>query len=292
MDLVPYKVCTFNCIYCQVGRTTRHTAERAAFVPVNDVIGEVREKLAIGARPDYVTLSGSGEPTLHSGLAEVIAGIKKLTEVPVAILTNGSLLSDPDVRKACALADVVLPSLDAGDEEQFQRINRPCAGFTLEDLVAGMAAFREEYGGEIWLELFLIKGINDDEHSAANLNRLIARIRPDRVQLNTAVRPTAEADAKALSPEEMDHLCERFGPKAEVIADFSKVHEEPAFAAQREDVLDMLRRRPCTLDDVAAGLGLQRNEAAKHIAELTRAGAIESERRGDREYFRPKCVGS
>ena len=288
VDLVPYKVCTFDCIYCQVGRTTRHTTMRAEFVPVADVIEEVRQKVAHGVRPDYVTLSGSGEPTLNRGLGEVITGIKRITDVPVAILTNGSLFTDPEVRKACALADLVLPSLDAGDEKLFQYINRPCPGLTLEKLVEGLAAFRAEYHGKIWLEVFLLDGVNASVADIEQINQHIARIRPDRIQLNTAVRPTAEAYAQALSKDDMDRLCRLFRPEAEVIADFSKVHEEPRFAAQREEVLDMLRRRPCTLDDVAAGLAIQRNEAAKHVAELRRNDEIESEWRGDREYFKPK----
>ena len=131
VDLTPRKVCSFDCIYCQVGRTTRKTTEREQFMAASEIIAEVRQKLKTVPRPDYITLSGSGEPTLHAGIGEIIDGIQRITDVPVAVMTNGSLFYDPEVRRACLHADLILPTLDAGDEETFQAINRPAAGLTL-----------------------------------------------------------------------------------------------------------------------------------------------------------------
>ena len=286
VDLIPRKVCTLDCVYCQVGRTTTRTTDRSAFVPEGAIIGEVCEKLKRVPRPDYITLAGSGEPTLHAGLGAIIEGIKGVTCVPVAVLTNGTLLHNANVRAACRNADLVLPSLDAGDEEIFQRINRPAPALTLELIVSGMEAFRREYDGQIWLEVFFIKGINDAPGHVKKIRALVERIRPDRVQLNTAVRPTAEADVKALTEKELEKLCHLMGPCTEIIADFKRVHEQPAFAAKSDEVLAMIRRRPVTLDDISAGLGIHPNEASKYVEELLAKKQVTSERRGEREYFR------
>jgi len=288
VDPVIFKTCSFDCIYCQLGRTTCKTIERKAYVPADELVEEVRARLAEGPRPDYVTMSGSGEPTLHAGLGDIIARVKEVSDVPVAVLTNGSLLYEPDVRAACARADLVVPSLDAGDEETLQRINRPESSLTLERIVEGLIRFREEYSGQMWLEVFLAAGVNDTPDQAARIRALCDRIRPERVQLNTAVRPTAEQSAVALSQEDMDNLCPLFGPTAEVVADFTKERMDRGFAVRRDEVLDMLRRRPCTLDDVAAGLSAHRNEVAKYVHELVTSGLIESEWRGEKQYFKAK----
>ena len=288
VDLVPHKVCTLDCIYCQVGRTTRKTVVRETFVPVETILSEIAEKLRAVPRPDVITLAGSGEPTLHAGLDDIIDGIKKLTDISTAVLTNGTLLSDPAVRTACKKADIVLPSLDAGDEETFRRINRPAEGITLEQLVHGLEVFRKEYTGQLWLEIFFVSKINDSHDHARKIGGLIERIRPDRIQLNTAVRPTAEEDVHALTPDKMSALCKIMGPKAEVIADFKHLDKPPAFAAKIEDVLAMIRRRPVTASDIAAGLGIHPNETVKLVEELLRKDLIVRERRGDRDFLRSR----
>jgi len=154
VDLVPFKTCTYDCIYCQLGRTTNKTVERRQWVPLDDVLAELKEKLA--TRPDYITLSGSGEPTLYSRLDELIAGIRSMTDVPVAVLTNGSLLWQEDVRRQLMDAHLVIPSLDAGQGAMFQAVNRPHESISFEQMLEGLIAFREEYYGEYWLEVFLL----------------------------------------------------------------------------------------------------------------------------------------
>ena len=191
VDLVPFKSCSFDCVYCQVGRTTDKTLERREFVPLDDVLAEVERKLAGDVFPDYITMSGSGEPTLYSRLGELIRGIKARAEVPVAVLTNGSLLSDPAVREELLAADLVVPSLDAGGEALYRRVNRPHIDATYEKLVEGLIAFREAYENALWLEVFLLGSITDDEARA--LAETASRVNPDRIQLNTVARPPAEA---------------------------------------------------------------------------------------------------
>ena len=286
VDLVPYKVCSLDCIYCQVGRTTNKTIARKIFVPVGTILSEIREKLKAGPRPDVITLAGSGEPTLHAALGDIIAGIKQMTDIPVAVLTNGTLLSHPAVRTDCRQADMVLPSLDAGDEETFQLINRPAEGVSLEQLVHGLEVFREEYSGHIWLEIFFVAGLNATPEHAQKIRALVDRIRPDRIQLNTAVRPTADDGVRALTPDALSDLCALMGPKAEVIADFKHVDKPHEFAAKVDDVLAMIQRRPVTVDDIAAGLGIHSNEAVKLVEELLKKELVVRERREGREFLR------
>jgi len=286
VDLVPFKVCSFDCIYCQLGPTTMKTVERRAYVPVDELVDDVRKALASGDRPDYITLAGSGEPTLHLHLDEIILRIKKLSDIPVALLTNGSLFYRETVRRDAALADLVLPSLDAPNAEVFERINRPHASIEFKRLVDGLIQFRQEYAGQIWLEVFFLKGLNDADADAAEFNAHIEHICPDKIHLNTAVRPTAEASVCRVSPENMARLCELLGPKASIATGPEDVHVQHGFAAAREQVLGLLIRRPCTLSDVAGGLGVHANEAIKHIDTLLVEQRIVAERRGPETYYR------
>jgi len=169
VDVVPFKVCTLDCIYCQLAKTTHRTIERKDYVPVESVLAELKDNLAQAIKADFITISGSGEPTLNSRLGELIDGIKKLTSIPVAILTNGTLLYRQDVRADCCCADVVLPSLDAADEQTFQKINRPHPELSIKKLIEGLCTFRDEYAGQIALEVFLIDGFNTDTEQIAKI---------------------------------------------------------------------------------------------------------------------------
>ena len=189
VDLVPFKTCSYDCIYCQLGRTTCRTVNRQEWVPMDVVLDELKLKLA--SRPDYITLSGSGEPTLHSRLGELIEHIQAMTAVPVAVLTNASLLWQKEVREEVALADVVLPSLDAPDPERFAFINRPHPEITFDRLLDGLEMFRRECAGKYWLEVMLLDGYTTLPPQVRQLAEYVRRIRPDKVQLNTAVRPPA-----------------------------------------------------------------------------------------------------
>lgn len=285
VDLVPPKTCAFDCIYCQLGPTPRTTIERADYVPVRQVVEEVRERLAEGPRPDFVTLSGSGEPTLHTSFGEVATGVRQFTDVPIALLTNGAMFDLPEVREACAAIDLVLPSLDVGDEETFQRVNRPHPGLTLEKVVSGLARLCHEFEGEIWLEVFIVEGVNSSEEQVRRIKANVERIGPDRIQINTAVRPPAEEDVAAASSQRLAEICETLGPQAEIIAP-SRVFEEADDArAEKEEVLAMLRRRPCRLQDIADGLGIHRNEAVKYVGALLDEGAILRRQRRYETYY-------
>jgi wyosine [tRNA(Phe)-imidazoG37] synthetase (radical SAM superfamily) len=285
VDIVPFKVCTLDCVYCQLGRTTKKTAERKDYVPVETVLAELKDALEEGVKTDFITISGSGEPTLNSQLGELIDGIKKITDIPVAIITNGTLLHREDVRADCAKADVVVPSLDAGDEAAFQRVNRPHKDISIEKLVDGLVAFRKEFPGQIWLEVFLVEGLNTDTTEIEKIKGLIKRIRPDKVQLNTAVRPTADPAIKKVDAEKLQTIARRIGGGCEVVADFPPLHSDKLMHSTAKDILSMLKRRPCSLDDICSGLGIHRNEALKHITELQHRGLIDFKGKNGKTFF-------
>jgi len=289
VDVVPFKVCTLDCVYCQLGNTTNKTIERKDYIPIEQVLAELKDRLNEGLQADFITLSGSGEPTLNSRLGELIDGIKKVTDIPVAILTNATLLYREDVRADCAKADVVVPSLDAGDEETFGKINRPHRDISIEKLISGLCAFRREFAGQIWLEVFLVDGLNTDADRIAKIDGLIKRIQPDKVQLNTAVRPTAEAGVKKLDDEKLQAIADQLGERCEVVTDsLPSRHGEHIEGRETtpEDVLSMLKRRPCSLSDICSGLAIHRNEALKYIGHFQRQGLVDSEEKNGTTFFK------
>jgi wyosine [tRNA(Phe)-imidazoG37] synthetase (radical SAM superfamily) len=286
IDLVPHKVCTCDCIYCQIGKTTEKTLERKEYVSVVEILEEV--KVFLGESPsaaDFLSLGGSGEPTLHSGIRSIIQGIKSLTSIPVAVITNGFLLCDPTVREDLLSADAVLPSLDAASEEVFQRINRPCAGFSLEGMIAGMSEFRESFRGKIWLEILFCKGVNDSEEELQQMKGAIGRIRPDRIDLNTVVRPPSEKGALPLGREEMERIRAFFGEKAEIIAEFNRPPTEVSTGETGERILRVLERRPLSVRDISLGLGIPENDLNKAIEALVAEGKVRSRHFGDVLYY-------
>ena len=283
VDLVPFKTCTYNCIYCQLGRTTNKTMQRKEWVPLDKVVEGL--KVCLSSNPDYITLSGSGEPTLYSRIGELIAEIKEMTEIPVAILTNGSLCWLPEVRRNIMDADLIIPSLDAGSDYYFQYVNKPHIDISFDRMLQGLIDLRNEYEGQYWLEVFLLGGVTSTEQEIQNLAQCIERISPDRVQVNTVTRPPAESFALPVSMDHLEALSAQLAEKAEIIADYQHVHAQKSFTAAREDVLDLLRRRPCSIEDIAEGLGLHRNEVVKYVEDLSHQGQIHSETQDDRLYY-------
>ncbi|KAB2928229.1 MAG: radical SAM protein [Leptonema illini] len=280
VDLVPKKVCSLDCVYCEAGATTRLTVERKEYVPYADLTAELTQFFSSGnPDPDYVTFSGSGEPTLNSRIGDVIAFIKGIRpHIPVAVLTNGTLLSDPEVRKALLAADVVLPSLDAATPRAFRRINRPEKSLSLEGHIDGLVAFRDEFPGRIFLEVFLLPGYNTDEDDILALRKAITRIRPDAIQLNTLDRPGVLEDLRSATAEELQQVIDLLDlPHIEIIA---SAPQRQAGGAWRRDmeaaIVGTIARRPCTLEDLAEILGHHVNEINTCLEVLTAQGIVEA----------------
>lgn len=286
VDILPFKTCTLDCIYCQLGRTRRTSRRRRSWVPFKDVLGQVRGALRSGQRIDAVTFSGSGEPTLNKDLGRLIRAIKKMTEIPVVVLTNGTLLGRKDVRTELAAADIVVPSLDAATEAVFRRVNRPHASLTAARMIEGLVEFRKGFCGRIWLEIMLVKGVNDSPAHLRALERAADRIRPDRIHLNTVVRPPAEIRARPLSPARLEKIRRQFGPRAEVIASFGKKGQVAGSSGLEHDVLATVGRRPVTVEDITAALGLHRDEVLKTLSHLLEKKSVRTVVHGGRTFFR------
>jgi len=287
VDLVPFKVCSYDCIYCQLGRTTNLTTELGEYLPVDAMLIELSEKLKEEPPPDFIGLAGSGEPTLHSRIGELISGIKGLTSIPVAVLTNGSLLWKPEVQAGLAEADLVMPSLDAGCRTTFGRVSRPHPDISFQRMVDGLLTFSHGFKGEIWLEVFLLAGITDRREEVERIAAIASSMRLSRVQLNTVARPPAESSALTVSRDELEKLRELFPRPCEVIAE-SRARPQGSsseVANAEEKIVALLSRRPCTVEGIATGLGLHPNEVLKHLDVLCTKGIIRSDRRGPAVFY-------
>jgi wyosine [tRNA(Phe)-imidazoG37] synthetase (radical SAM superfamily) len=270
IDLVPFKTCTYDCIYCQLGRTTNKTMERLSYVPVKEILNELKVKLASGERPDYISIAGSGEPTLHSYVGELIGMIKNMTSIPVAVLTNGSLLYLPEVRTALMKADLVIPSLDAGDETMFRYVNRPHDGISFDNMVKGLIEFTDYFPGQVWLEVLLISGVTGMAADVEKIATWANKIGAGKVQLNTVCRPAAEEFACAVERSQMENLASLFTGAVDIISDdeFVDLSVTAAKDVVGKDIVSLLARRPCTLTGICSGLSLHPHDAAKKLKKL------------------------
>ncbi len=276
VDLVPFKTCTYDCIYCQLGRTTNKTTERKEYLPIADILVELEQAFAEGSTPDYVSLAGSGEPTLHARVGEAIREIKRLTSAPVAVLTNGSLLGLREVQDALMEADLILPSLDVGEERLFSCVNRPHPDIEFEMMIDGLCEFRERFQKPVWLEVFLLAGVTGIISEVKKIAALAERIRPERVQLNTVSRPPAEEFAYPVPGSDMEDFANLFDGGAELITDDGFGGSPPLTltAVIDKDILALLSRRPSTAQDVSAGLGMHIGEATKRLQALVDRGVV------------------
>jgi wyosine [tRNA(Phe)-imidazoG37] synthetase (radical SAM superfamily) len=285
VDLIPPKTCPYNCIYCEVGPTTCQSQERFSF-QTEEIIQELAGYFETpGVRPDVITLAGSGEPTLNLGLGRIIREIKAMSPIPVAVLTNGALLYLPEVRRELSGADIVLPSLDAARDETYTAINRPLPELSLDSLLDGLTAFRREYQGRIWLEVLLLKDLNDTQEELTLLRRAIAKIAPDKIQLNTAVRPVVADAARPLDQSEMEAAAAALGGPVEVIAAFSRA-DIAGSPREDDDFVEMLSRRPMTAPDLAQALGLPLVQVVARLKRLQDSGRISHDRYHDEEFYR------
>jgi len=220
LSLTPYKICNFDCVYCQLGKTTEKTSQRKEYAKIGEIIDEL--KLWLTSNPqeakslNYITLSGSGEPTLNIKISDLIQEIKKITDIPVAVITNSSLLPDAAVRRDLSAADLIVPSLDSVSPKDFQGVDRPVAGISVENIIDGLASLRKEFRGKIWLEVMLVKGVNDDIRQIKKLKEAVDKINPDKIQLNSPVR-TAEPNIFAVDKNKLKKIKEILGDKAEII---------------------------------------------------------------------------
>jgi len=287
VDIIPFKVCSLDCVYCQLGPTTKKTVQPKEYFSEQEILDQIKKKIESSSRIDYITFSGSGEPTLNSHIGDLIKKIKKITDIPVAVLTNSTLLSRKEVRGALKQADLVVPSLDGATQEVFEKINRPHAALKTENIIEGLRQFRKEFKGKLWLEVILVRGMNDSESHLKALKKAIHEIKPDRVQLNTVIRPPSEKFAKPLSKKEMEKIRDFIGNNCEIVAHFHKKGLTPEEEDIKDIILDMIHRRPVTVEDISESLGRHKNEVLKHIDMLKRENKIKAVSYENKDYYEP-----
>ena len=267
IDVIPHKTCSYNCIYCQLGSEENTITDLTNYYSVDEIIYELKEALLNNKNIDYITFTGSGEPTLYKDLKKLIYEIKQITDIPVCIITNGSLLYKQEMRSNLLLADLIIPSLDAGNEETFKLIDNPNKEIDFDKMVEGLIEFKKVFKGEYWLEIFLLKDINDNEDELDDIIKIVKKIKPDRIQFITATRRVANEKAKALSDEELKKIKKYFNSKCDIeidIPNISENHKGNTRIITEEDIVNFLIRQPDTAYIIAKSF----NENERKVKEL------------------------
>ncbi|MCI8554262.1 MAG: radical SAM protein [Clostridiales bacterium] len=273
---LPDKTCNYSCVYCQLGRTTHMTNTRALFYPVEEVVGEFDRWLrqeGAAAGFDVVTVVGEGEPTLYAGLGELLAALKERTDKPVAVITNSALLTDPQVAEELLAADIVLPSLDAFDEESFRRIDRPHGRLRFAAVTEALARFSHAYAGQLWLEIMLVEGMNDGEQALERFRLLLKDIRRDRLYINTPVRPPAEPSVRPVSPDRLTAFAQALGGVSIDALTTGVFHSE--VADDYEAVLGIIRRHPMNQHEISGFLEARHTAPQPLLDRLERDPSVE-----------------
>ncbi|GBE13727.1 molybdenum cofactor biosynthesis protein A [bacterium BMS3Bbin14] len=307
IDLLPRKVCNLNCIYCEVGATTQLTCERKEYIPTTAIIAEITEFCADPERlnrVDVVTVTASGEPTLHSGLGRIITALKTMTGKPVAVLTNGTTLMREDVVAELSLADVVIPSLDTARPASFRKLNRPATCLDLQEIIEGLVHFSKVFTKELWLEILFAQGINDSDEEVQALVAVIRRMTLSRVQLNTVARPPLESFALPVGEQRLKEIADLISsgpdaPRVDILTSGSSATDKvnpvdsgrfPGGATNREEtlekIIEMLKRRPCTAADIDRTCQMGGPEKVEQFLEpLVRSGQLKKQSHGDKLYY-------
>jgi len=281
VDLVPHKVCSLNCVYCECGASTELTTERKEYVSYNEIITELNDFFKNNPKPDYITFSGAGEPTLNIHIGKVIDYIKSnFKDIPIAVLTNGSLLNNKQVQEELLNADLILPSLDAATDLAFKKIDRPSKALKIEDYINGLIEFSKMFTGDLWLEIMILPGFNDDFENLSLLKEAIIKIKPKKIQLNTLDRPGVIDNIRAASRIELQNIIDLWEiPNIEIIATSAKRKDNKSFRKDTENaILETISRRPCTLEDLEKILGLHVNEINKYLDVLDSDNKIDISR--------------
>ena len=286
IDVLPKKYCPFDCVYCQLGRTCKKAVTRFSYVNLDRLRKELRAVIKKKPRINYITFSGSGEPTLHKNLDKLIALVKRTTKYkyPVCVITNSSLLYRKEVRKELKEADLIIPSLDAVNPSVFARINRPYKSITIDKIVAGIIALRKEFKGQIWLEIMLVKGFNDTKEEAERLAEVVSHIKPDKVQLNLPLRPTARKVAIPLR-KTIRLIARIIGKKAKVISPPIPNKQKLLTREISNKIVEFIARRPATVGELRDTLGVTPSQLNKYLSVLLHKKLITEERHENRRYF-------
>jgi wyosine [tRNA(Phe)-imidazoG37] synthetase (radical SAM superfamily) len=289
VDVMPAKTCNLNCIYCECGATTVLSQLRKEWVSSAEIVAELSDFLNKSPKLDYVTITGSGEPTLNTGLGTIVRFLKKgFPQYATALLTNGTLFTLKEVRNAACEFDVVLPSLDAITNDVFFKLNRPHRDLDNNKIIQGLKQFGKEYKGAIWLELFIVPGLNDTEKELALLKETLIALSPGRVQLNTLDRPGACNGVAPASGKRLAEIARFLRPLAVEI--ISRKYAPPSATKEETEfesvIVATLRRRPSTVEDLAVAAGSSINDIAAVLSRLEKANVVASEIVRKRIFFK------
>jgi len=286
VNLTPKKLCTFNCVYCQLGDTTKKTIKRFFYVDPVELKKELTKIVNRNPKIDYISISGSGEPTLHKGLDKIIDTIRETTnnKYRVCVITNSSLLYKKEVRKELEKADLIIPSLDAATEESFSRIDKPHKQITLKKIVDGLINLRKEFKGKIWLEIMILGGINDSLKEAGIFKKLVAKIKPDKVQLNLPIRPSGASIALP-DYERVKKIKKIIGKKCEIVSSFYKDAQNNFSKSVQSDIMKYLNIRPATMRDLEKSVGIEKGTLARQIKRMLDLGLIIKKIYNRKVYF-------
>jgi len=286
VDPVQDKTCTLDCVYCQLGSTALKTVERGIFAPAEAVLDEVRSVIDSGKKIDYITFSGTGEPTLNVQLGSMISEIKTISALPIAVITNSTFLHLEDVRADLMQADLVIPSVDAVNQDVFESINRPHADIDLTQLLNGLETFSHAYTGRLWVEVMLVRGINDTGEELQALANYLNRLDCEKIQINTVTRPPAETNCAAVDDDVLDRARNLFGSRSEVIGAFSQTGGAVNDADPCTRIHALVRSHPCTLEQLCSTLGLSSEQAEKALAILIDQQTVEQAGYGSKIFYR------
>jgi wyosine [tRNA(Phe)-imidazoG37] synthetase (radical SAM superfamily) len=256
IDTIPLKTCNWNCVYCQLGRTRPVTNRRKEYFPAEEIIVEVEQSLDSHdpGEIDWVTFVGSGEPTLHANIGWLIREVKKITELPVAVITNGSLLYLPEVRLELIAANAVLPSLDAGTAKLYRHINRPHPGITYERFLEGLVDFQRRYWGKLWIEVMLVRDLNDTEEALRALAEVLEYIEPDEVHINFPTRPPVETWVQPPDDEGLMRASAILGEFARVVHPAEGTFDLSGYENPLDAIVSIITRHPMRQEQIEHSL--------------------------------------
>jgi len=291
VDLIPYKTCSLNCVYCEIGRTTDLKIKRKEYIKIDKIIEELNTYLKSNPELDFITFSGQGEPTLNSGMEKVIDFLKdNYPEYRIAVITNSTLIHRENVRKCLKKCNVILPSLDSATKKSFQKINRPHSNLNINKIIEGLIKFSKDFNGKIWLEIFIIPGINNSYTELKALKKHIIKIDPDIIQLNTLDRPPAESWVKKASLKNLEDIKDFFKPlKTEIIAKYKRRSQITSFNKNiSKQIINTVQRRPCTIQELKEILNIHKNELNKYLGSLVEDGILEKDKRERGTFYKLK----
>ena len=285
VDVIPNKLCSLDCVYCEVGVTDKRGLARKEYLPASEILAEVKEVIAEYPSLDHITISGSGEPTLNSKIGDIIRGIKHMTSVPVAVLTNGTLLDNPEVRRDLLEADIVSPSLDAVSPDVFEIVDRPNPKLRIDTIIDGIKAFRQEYKGRMWIEILFVKGMNDHDEEVFKMKQVLDEIQPEKIHLNTVIRPPAYAVAQPVGEDRLKEIQKILGERSEIVGIFKETHTMREHSVDGQAILALLKRRAMTADQMTVSLAMEKDEIMTSLDEMLQTKLIRSYAFNGEEYY-------